>query len=254
MRPVSLLRSLTVAAMLVAVAACSSDDEGSIVEDDARPADELLAEADKALADGNPASAAVKYEEVERLHPWSTEAKTAMIQASQSYYQAGQYEQAALASKRFLEFYPTDPEAAHAQYLVGVSYYDQIADVGRDQANTRLALQELNAVVDRYPDSDYARDAKLKIDLTRDHLAGKEMTIGRFYLKRGEYVAAINRFRTVIERYQTTTHAPEALHRLVECYLALGVTSEAQTGAQLPRLRLVRRQLCAADRSRPRAA
>jgi len=231
MRPASLLRSVVVAAALVALSACSSDDEASLVEDDARPADVLLAEANATLLDGNPAQAAAQYEEVERLHPWSNEAKEAMIQASFAYYQAGQYEQAALAAERFLQFYPTDAEAARAQYLIGVSYYDQIADVGRDQGNTRRALQELTAVVDRYPETSYARDAKLKIDLTRDHLAGKEMEIGRFYLKRGQHVAAINRFRTVIERYQTTTHAPEALHRLVESYLAMGVTNEAQTAA-----------------------
>lgn len=230
MRPVHLLRTFAIVALL-AVSACSSDDEDGFVEDDTRPAGVLLAEADQALADGDPATAALLYEEVERLHPWSAEAKIAMLEASQSYYEAGQYEQAALAAERFLQFYPTDQQAPRAQYLIGVSYYDQIVDVGRDQANTRRALQALRAVEDRYPDTSYARDARLKIDLAVDHLAGKEMEVGRFYLKRGQHVAAINRFRTVIERYQTTTHTPEALHRLVESYLAIGVVNEAQTAA-----------------------
>ncbi len=232
MRTATMLRSLVFTAALAALVSCSSDDDDiNFVDDDTRPANVLLAEANAALDAGDPEEAAVLYEEVERLHPWSPEAKEAMIQASFSYYQAGQYEQAALAAQRFLQFYPADREAARAQYLIGVSYYDQIVDVGRDQANTRRALQELRTVGDRYPGTSYARDAKLKIDLTLDHLAGKEMDVGRFYLKRGQQVAAINRFRTVIERYQTTTHAPEALHRLVESYLALGVTSEAQTAA-----------------------
>ena len=231
MRHVHLLRSLAIAAAVITVSACSSDDEDVFLEDDTRPASVLLAEADAALADGDAELAAVRYEEVERLHPWSSEAKVAMIEASQAYYLSENYEQAALAAQRFLAFYPTDPEAPRAQYLIGVSYYDQIADVGRDQANTRRALQELRTVEDRYPDTSYARDARLKIDLALDHLAGKEMEVGRFYLKRGQHVAAINRFRTVIERYQTTTHAPEALHRLVESYLALGVVNEAQTAA-----------------------
>ncbi len=231
MRPASLFRPLAIAAIVVALAACSSDDDDSFVTDDTRPADVLLAEANASLNDGDAETAAIQYEEVERLHPWSSEAKEAMIQASYAYYLSGGYEQAALAAQRFLQFYPTDPQAARAQYLIGVSYYDQIADVGRDQANTRRALQELRTVVDRYPGTSYARDARIKLDLTLDHLAGKEMEIGRFYLKREQYVAAINRFRTVIERYQTTTHAPEALHRLVESYLSIGVPGEAQTAA-----------------------
>ena len=112
-----------------------------------------------------------------------------------------------------------------------MSYYEQITDVGRDQEVTQLALVSLEEVVRRFPASEYARDAGLKIDLTRDHLAGKEMSVGRYYLKRGQYVAAINRFRTVVESYQSTTHVPEALHRLTETYLALGVENEAQPAA-----------------------
>jgi outer membrane protein assembly factor BamD len=137
------------------------------------------------------------------------------------------------AAQRFIDFYPGDEDAAYAQYLLALSYYDQIDDVGRDQGLTFQALQALREVIERYPDSEYARSAVLKFDLAFDHLAGKEMEIGRYYLKRGHYTAAINRFRVVVEDFQTTTHTPEALHRLVEAYLSLGLTDEAQTAGAI---------------------
>jgi outer membrane protein assembly factor BamD len=151
--------------------------------------------------------------------------------AAYAHYQVNEYDEAILAAQRFLQLHPGNKDAAYAYYLIGLSYYEQITDVGRDQRTTEDALKSLDELVRRFPDSAYARDARLKIDLTRDHLAGKEMAVGRYYLKRQEYVAAINRFRTVVEKYQTTNHVAEALHRLVECYLSLGVSKEAQAAA-----------------------
>ncbi len=146
-------------------------------------------------------------------------------------YEAGNMPAARAAANRYLDLYPSDMDAPYAQYLIALTYYDNIVDVGRDQARTQDALQELTELVRRYPNSEFARDAALKIDLTNNHLAGKEMEVGRYYLKRGHYMAAINRFRVVLEKYQTTAHTPEALHRLVEAYLALGLDQEAQVTA-----------------------
>lgn len=216
-------------AALTLLAGCGEEPDPATL--DARPVDEIFASADALAADGEYAQAAEAYDEVERLYPYSARAKTAMMRSAQSYYAAGDYNQARLAAERFLNFYPADPQAPDAQLLIADSYYDQIVDVGRDQANTREALTALRETVNRYPGTDQARAAQLKLDLTLDHLAGKEMAVGRYYLKRDQYVAAINRFRTVIEQYQTTSHTPEALHRLVESYMALGVVDEAQTAA-----------------------
>ena len=151
--------------------------------------------------------------------------------AAYAYYSLGNYDEAVLACERYLQLHPGSSEAPYAHYLAAISFYEQIADVRRDQGMTQLALVGLEQVVLRYPETEYARDARLKIDLANEHLAGKEMEVGRFYLKRGQYVAAINRFRNVIERYETTSHTPEALHRLTEAYLALGVIVEAQAAA-----------------------
>jgi len=148
-----------------------------------------------------------------------------------SYYSDGQYDDAILAVDRFIQLHPGNRDVAYAYYLKALSYYEQITDVGRDQRNTEQALLALNEVIRRFPDSGYARDSRLKLDLTRDHLAGKEMEVGRYYLNRSNYLAAINRFKTVIEDYQTTTHVPEALHRLSEAYTALGIEPEAQANA-----------------------
>ncbi len=151
-----------------------------------------------------------------------------------AYHRDRDYENsAASAAQRFIDFYPDDDDAAYAQYLLALSYYDQIDDVGRDQGLTFQALQSLREVIELYPDSEYAKSSVLKFDLAFDHLAGKEMEIGRYYLKRGHYSAAINRFRVVVEDFQTTTHTPEALHRLVEAYLSLGLTDEAQTAGAI---------------------
>lgn len=177
---------------------------------------------------------AVRYfAEVERLYPYSEWAKRALIMQAYAHHKNREYEEARAAAQRFIDTYPADEDAAYAKYLLALSYYDQIDEVGRDQGLTFQALQALRAVIEEYPDSDYARSAILKFDLAFDHLAAKEMEIGRYYLKRKHYTAAINRFRVVVENFQTTTQVPEALHRLVEAYLALGLTDEAQTAAAI---------------------
>jgi outer membrane protein assembly factor BamD len=159
---------------------------------------------------------------------WATKAQ---IMAAFTYYQSNKYDDAIIALDRFIQLHPGHKDIPYAYYLKGLCFYEQISDVGRDQRVTQQALDALAEVVKRYPDTPYARDARLKVELTIDHLAGKEMLVGRYYQKNQQYVGAINRYRTVIERYQTTTHVPEALHRLVECYLALGVKTEAKEAA-----------------------
>jgi len=195
------------------------------------PVEELYNEAMDRLLGEDFHAATPGFAEVERQHPYSVWATRAQIMSAFVYYQSNLYDDAIAAAERFVELHPGHRDAAYAYYLIAMSYYEQISDVDRDQQTTARALQALEEVVRRFPGSTYARDARLKIDLARDHLAGKEMTVGRFYLRRGNPVAAIGRFRNVVELYQTTSHAPEALHRLTEAYLALGVPGEAQTAA-----------------------
>ena len=177
--------------------------------------------------------AARYFGEVERLYPYSEWAKRALMMQAYAFHLDREYESSRSAAQRFIDTYPADEDAAYAQYLLALSYYDQIDEVGRDQELTIQALQALRATFERYPGSDYARSARLKFDLAFNHLAAKEMEVGRFYLKRGNYTAAINRFRNVVEDFQTTTHTAEALHRLVESYLSLGLTDEAQTAGAI---------------------
>ncbi len=181
----------------------------------------------------DPETALRYFTEVERLYPYSEWAKRALVMQAFTFHQNENYEDARAAAQRFLDNYPGDEDAAYAKFLLALSYYDQIDEVGRDQGLTFQALQALRDVIEEYPDSEYARSAILKFDLAFDHLAAKEMEIGRFYLKRGNYAASINRFRVVVEDFQTTTHTAEALHRLVESYLALGFTAEAQTAGAI---------------------
>jgi len=180
-----------------------------------------------------PEDAAFYFGEIERLYPYSEWAKRALIMQAFAYHSAKDYPSSRGAAQRFIDFYPADDDAAYAQYLLALSYYDQIDEVGRDQGLTFQALQSLRTVIERYPDSEYAKSSILKFDLAFDHLAAKEMEIGRYYLRRGHFTASINRFRVVVEDFQTTTHTPEALHRLVESYLSLGLTDEAQTAAAI---------------------
>ena len=175
--------------------------------------------------------AAAMYDEVERQHPYSVWARRAQLMSAYSYYVGRQYNEAIQSAQRFLSLHPGSREAAYAYYIVAISYYDQISDVDHDQKITQQALDAMGELIRRYPNTDYAADAKLKIDLTRDHLAGKEMEIGRYYQDNRQYLAAVLRFRTVVEKYDTTSHIPEALHRLVECYLSLGIPEEAKKAA-----------------------
>jgi outer membrane protein assembly factor BamD len=208
---------------------CSGDgDEEEYVE---RPVEELYNEAQDLLERGDPREAGQAFEEVERQHPYSQWATRAQLMSAYAFYEASNYDDAIAAAQRFIELHPGHEDVPYAYYLIGISYYEQISDVGRDQKMTEEALAAFDELRRRFPDSRYARDAELKADLARDHLAGKEMSIGRYYLRRGQYVAAINRFRNVVDRYQTTTHVPEALHRLTEAYLSLGLEQEAQKNA-----------------------
>lgn len=185
------------------------------------------------LSQERPDDAAYYFSEVERLYPYSSWAKRALIMQAFSFHSGRDYPESRAAAQRFIDFYPTDEDAAYAQYLLALSYYDQIDEVGRDQGLTFQALQALRTVIEVYPDSEYATSAILKFDLAFDHLAGKEMEIGRYYLRRGHYTAAINRFRIVVEEFQTTSQTAEALYRLIEAYLSLGLTDEAQTAGAI---------------------
>jgi outer membrane protein assembly factor BamD len=217
-----------VVATALVLAGCSGSGDEEYVE---RPVEELYNQAQDLLEAGDERQAGQAFEEVERQHPYSEWATRAQLMSAYAYYEANSYDEAVSAAERFIELHPGYEDVPYAYYLVGISYYEQISDVGRDQKMTERALEAFDELLRRFPDSEYARDAELKADLARDHLAGKEMTIGRYYLRRGQYVAAINRFRSVVDGYQTTTHVPEALHRLTEAYLALGLDQEAQKNA-----------------------
>lgn len=221
-------RLASVGLLALALAACGDDKGPAYVE---RPVEELYNSALNQLYLENYEESARLFDEVERQHPYSAWAAKAQLMAAFAQYQDSKYDDAINTLDRFIQLHPGHKDITYAYYLRGISYYEQISDVERDQKMTRLALENLDEVVRRFPDSKYARDAKFKIDLTRDHLAGKHMSIGRFYLSQRDYLAAINRFRIVIKDFETTTHVPEALHRLVEAYLALGVVDEAQANA-----------------------
>jgi len=175
------------------------------------------------------------FQEVERQHPYSTWARRAMLMEAYAQYQSNDYDKAIDNAQRFISLHPGNEDAPYAYYLVAVCYFERILDVGRDQGTTERALAALNDVVRRFPESPYARDARLKIDMVYDQLAGKEMEIGRFYLTRDQHLAAINRFRNVVENpnFQRTSHVPEALERLVEAYLSVGMTDQAQRSAAI---------------------
>ncbi len=197
----------------------------------ARDVNTLYNAAKEKLDHGNYQIAAALFDEVERQHPYSPWARRAQLMSSFSYYMAQKYTESINASRRFLSIHAGNKDAGYAYYLIALSYYEQISDVTRDQKTTQQALDALGEVQRRFPNSTYAADATLKIDLVNDHLAGKEMEIGRFYERRALWLAGSLRFREVIDKYQTTTHAPEALFRLTECYLAMGVPEEAKKAA-----------------------
>jgi len=219
---------LVVALGLTACSGGGADPSTTFTE---TPVESLYNVAVDDLEKGNYVKASTQFDEVERQHPYSSWAVKAQVMAAYSLYMANKYDEAVVALDRFIQLHPNNKDADYAYYLKGLSYYEQISDVGRDQMMTELALSTLKELVTRFPKSNYTRDAKLKIDLTYDHLAGKEMKIGRYYQSRAQWLAAINRFTRVVDKYGTTTHVPEALHRLVESYTALGMREEAKKSA-----------------------
>ena len=226
-----LLRALSILVLAASLGACSS-----LFGKDETPPDELP---DRLYNEGlfllnnkkDAKKAVEKFEEVDRQHPYSEWARKSLIMSAYAYYQAGSYDECVTAAKRYIALHPGSPDAAYAQFLIGASYFDEIPDITRDQARTEKALGSLEEVVRKYPTSEYAVSAKQKIEVARDQLAGKEMQIGRYYLEKKDYTGAINRFKVVVTKYQTTRHVEEALERLTEAYMSLGIVGEAQTAA-----------------------
>ncbi len=220
---------LVLVGLSLTLSACGGKGkEVAIAEEQAvKPVEELYNEAADALDAEEYNRAARLFEDVERQYPYSKWATKAQLMAAFAAYQNDNYDEAVFAIDRFTELHPGNEDIDYAYYLKALAFYEQISDVARDQAMTEEALKAFDTLITRFPNSEYTRDSKLKRDLTLDHLAGKEMEIGRYYLNRNQMNAAINRFRTVVKKYQTTTHTPEALHRLVEAYLTLGLKTEA---------------------------
>ena len=219
------------AGALVVTAGCAGRGGPKDTAYVARDVDTLYAAAKDRLDRGQAKDAATLFDEVERQHPYSPWARRAQLMSAFSYYVARDYPKAVQSAQRFLQIHPGNKDAPYAYYLIALSYYEQIGDVTRNQKITEQALSTLTEVTRRYPGTEYAGDAKLKIDLVNDHLAGKQMEIGRFYQRSGKWLAATLRFREVVDRYQQTSHTPEALYRLVESYLSLGIPEEAAKSA-----------------------
>jgi outer membrane protein assembly factor BamD len=216
------------ALVFAALSSCASDDEPEYRE---LTVYEIYNQATEYLGDGRYRDASYFFDEVERQHPYSIWATKSKLMAAYSHYMNNKYDDATASIDRFIQVHPGNRDVVYAYYLKALCFYEQISDVERDQDMTQRALEALEDVITRFPETPYARDARLKIDLTRDHLAGKEMTVGRFYLRRQHYLAAINRFKSVVEVYGDTTHAQESLFRLVEAYAALGLRDEAKRSA-----------------------
>jgi outer membrane protein assembly factor BamD len=227
------LAAALMVAMVLPLAACATGGKKTKADTQyvARDVNTLYRLAKDRLDHRDYPTAAAVFDEVERQHPYSVWARRAQLMSAFSYYAAKDYTKSIDSARRFLSIHPGNKDAPYAYYLIALSYYEQIEDVTRDQTTTRQALDSLGELVRRYPSTRYASDARLKVDLVRDHLAGKEMEVGRFYQRRGQWLAAVTRFRMVIDEYQTTSHAPEALMRLTESYLALGVPEEARKAA-----------------------
>ena len=229
-RPIAAALTL---ALVLPLAGCASGGKRTRADTQyvARDVTTLYSLAKQRLDRGQYNIAAALFDEVERQHPYSVWARRAQLMSAFSYYAAKDYTKSLESARRFLAIHPGNKDAPYAHYLIALAYYEQIEDVTRDQSITRQALDSLNELVRRYPNTRYASDARLKIDLVRDHLAGKEMEVGRFYQRRAQWLASVTRFRVVIDEYQTTSHAPEALMRLTESYLALGIPEEARRTA-----------------------
>ena len=222
----SLLLPLT----LILLSGCANNRENEFAD---KQAEEIYTMAKEAMDKENYDRAAEIYDEVDRQHPYSELATKAQLMKGYAYYKEQKYPKALAAIETFIQLHPGHEDAAYAHYMRALCYYEQIFNVQRDQKTAEQAVRSFEEIINRYPDSKYARDAKMKMDLTLDHLAGKEMTIGRFYLNKDAHTAAANRFRIVIQNYQQTSHVPEALHRLVECYIALGLEDEALEAASV---------------------
>ncbi|HEX2653292.1 MAG TPA: outer membrane protein assembly factor BamD [Xanthobacteraceae bacterium] len=226
-----LLRVLALVLLTVGLPACSLfGDKDVPISDD--PADRLYNEGLYLLNQKKDMEAAAKkFEEVDRQHPYSDWARKALIMSAYAYYEGHKYEECVGAAKRYVTLHPGSPDAAYAQYLIGSSYFEQIPDVSRDQGGTEKAVRALEEVTRKFPNTEYAVSAKRKVDIAKDQLAGKEMAVGRYYQEKRDYTGAINRFKVVVTQYQTTRHVEEALMRLTEVYMTLGIVSEAQTAA-----------------------
>ena len=212
---------------------CSNTAEVGSDEIENYSAKQIFDRAEFEMARSKPMDAIAFFSDVERLYPYSEWAKRSVIMQAFANHKAKQYEEARDAAERYIEYYPSDEDSAYAQYIIALSYYDQIEDVGRDQQVTAKALEAFKTLMVNYPNSEYVKAAELKYDLAFDHLAGKEMEVGRYYLKRQQFPAAINRFRIVVEEYQTSSYTAEALHRLVEAYLSMGLVEEAQSAGAI---------------------
>lgn len=226
-----LARLCALVPVLAVVGACSSlFDKDSLPPDE--PADRLYNEGVYLMNEKHQSrDAAKKFEEVDRQHPYSEWARKSLLMSAYAYYEGGAYDETIAAAKRYISLHPGSPDAAYAHYLVGASYYDQIPDVSRDQGRTEKAIAALEEVARKFPTSEYATSARKKIEVARDQLAAKEMAVGRYYLEKKNFIGAINRFKIVVTQYQTTRHVEEALMRLTECYMTLGIAHEAQTAA-----------------------
>lgn len=225
-------RVLGAVAALMFLAACGGGGANNAPLENLT-AQQIFELGERQIQSGDPDDAAFSFGEIERLYPFSEFAQRGLIMQAFAYHRDQDYPNSRASAQRYLDFYPAEQDAPYAAYLLALSYYDQISEIGRDQGLTFQALQALRNVIENYPDSEYAAASMAKFDLAFDQLAAKEMEIGRYYLKRGHYAAAVNRFRTVVEDFQTTSHTPEALHRLVESYLSLGLTQEAQTAGAI---------------------
>ena len=219
------------AAVILPLAGCAGKQTSGDTAYIARDVNTLYALAKRRMDEQRYLESAKLFDEVERQHPYSVWARRAQLMSSFSYYLARKYPEAISSAQRFLTIHPGNKEAPYASYLMAMSYYQQIEDVSRDQRITQQAADAFGELIRRYPESRYAADARLKIDLINDHLAGKEMEIGRYYQRAGNWLASVSRFRTVVDKYQTSSHTPEALERLVESYLALGIPIEARKAA-----------------------
>jgi outer membrane protein assembly factor BamD len=222
---------LVAAACAMALSACAGGNKKPQLAFEERPVELLYSTGADRLDKRRWVEAVEYFQEVERQHPYSEWSRRSILMTAYAHYQANDYEDARADADRFVSLYPGSPSAVYAYYIKAICYFEQIIDVGRDQAATEQALGGLREVVRRYPTTQYATDAKLKIDMVNDQLAGKEMAIGRWYLRENQPLAAIGRFKTVIDRYQTTSHTPEALYRLTEAYMTLGLTEEAKRNA-----------------------